>query len=189
MKKIRLLTLLWVVLVAWTLVGCWNKDKEWDFIIEDITWQNDAVIEYNDTLVDLTAQCLSAEDEVWSAYKNSDTWISNITNAINNLVNECSTAWEQIKNLWDREWDDSLKNWVLNIIEKEISYYIKFNELLPFIKKEWLTEEESANYNSIYEEIESIDIELSKANEDLSVIQDQFAKNHWFELEEETAAE
>lgn len=185
MKKIRLLTLLWVILVAWTLVGCWNKDKEWDFIIEDITWQNDAVIEYNDTLVDLASQCIAAEDEVWAIYDSSDS--ADVTSAINNLVNECSKAWEQINKLWGREWDDSLKNWVLTVIEKEVGYYLKFNELLPYSGREDLTEEEYDSYNSIYTERKNFDKELKSANNDLSVIQQQFANNHWFDLEEETA--
>ena len=184
MKKIRLLTLLWVILVAWTLVGCWNKDKEWDFIIEDITWQNDAVIDYNDTLVDLASQCIAAENKVWNTYDSNDASTTDITSAINNLVNECSDAWEEINKLWGREWDNSLKDWVLAVIESEISYYIKFSELLPYSEKEELTEEENASYNSIYTELEAINTELSNANENLSVIQKEFADSHWFELEE-----
>ena len=174
-------------MVAWTLVGCWNKDKEWDFIIEDITWQNDAVIEYNDTLVDLTSQCISAEDKIWSTYDSNGASSTDMTNVINNLVNECSKAWEEINKLWSREWDDSLRTWVLTVIEKEISYYVKFNELLPYLQKENLTEEENASYASIYAELETINSELDDANKNLSIIQKTFSENHWFELEEEMA--
>ena len=43
MKNFKLLTLLWVAFIAGTLAGCWNKDNEGDFIIEDITSENEAV--------------------------------------------------------------------------------------------------------------------------------------------------
>ena len=70
MKKIRLLALLWVILIAGSLAGC-GGDKEsnntWDFIIEDITWENDAVINYNDTLVDLASECIISEDNIFTS--------------------------------------------------------------------------------------------------------------------------
>ena len=63
MKNLRLLALLWIVLVSATLVGCEsnkdeNIDKSGDFIIEDVTWENDAVIDYNDNLVDIASACI-----------------------------------------------------------------------------------------------------------------------------------
>lgn len=186
MKHVKLLTLLWVVLISCTLVGCWkDKNNEWDFIIEDITWQNDAVINYNDTLVDLTSKCVEAEDEVWSSY-GDNLAIDDTTIAINNLIKECSNAKEEINKLWGREWDNSLKDWVIAVIEKEINYYTKFNELLPYLKKDSLTEEESTSYNAIYAEVETLNKELDEANENLSGTQKQFSVNHWFELEEVT---
>jgi len=183
MKKFRLLTLLWIALVAGTLAGCWSDNND-DFIIEDITWENEAVINYNDNLVDIASQCLLSEDGIWNTYDNADSTTEDIINAINNTVSECSKASEGISKLWDREGDSSLKDGVLSIIDKEVAYYSKFSELLPYLEKEELTDEEKANYDAIYAEVEAIDDELMHANDELLTIQEQFAKNHGFELEE-----
>ena len=183
MKKFRLLTLLWIALVAGALAGCWSDNKD-DFIIEDITWENEAVINYNDNLVDIASQCLVSEDAIWNTYDNVDSTTEDIMNAINNTVSECGNASDEISKLWDREGDSSLKDGVLSIIEKEIAYYSKFSELLPYLEKSDLSDEELASYNSIYAEVEALDGELSKANDDLLVIQEEFAEKYWFELEE-----
>ena len=195
MKKIRLLALLWVILIAGSLAGCGGdkeSDNTWDFIIEDNTRKNDAVINYNDTLVDLASECIISEDNIWNTYDNENSTAEDVIKAIDNTISQCSNAWNKIDDLWDWEWDSSLKDWVLDIIEKEINYYSKFKELLPYLEKEELTEEEKAEYDAIYSEIETLDKELSEANENLMTIQEKFASDYGFELEvveEETSEE
>lgn len=184
MKNFKLLTLLWVAFIAGTLAGCWNKDNEGDFIIEDITSENEAVINYNDNLVDLASKCLASEDTIWTTYNDANSTTDDIISAINNTISECSNTSDEINKLWDWEGDNSLKSWILDIIEKEINYYTKFSELLPYLEKEDLSDEERADYDVIYAEVETLDKELSDANDNLLVVQEQFAKNHWFELEE-----
>ena len=186
MKNFKLLTLLWIALIAGFLAGCWSDDNNNDFIIEDITSQNDAVINYNDNLVDLASQCLASEDTIWTTYDDANSTTNDIMNAINNTVSECNKASNEINTLWDWEGDSSLKDWVLDILEKEVNYYSKFSELLPYLEKSDLTDEEKADYDVIYAEIEALDKELSDANDNLLRVQEQFAKNHWFELEEVT---
>lgn len=184
MKNFKLLTLLWVAFIAGTLAGCWNKDNEGDFIIEDITSENEAVINYNDNLVDLASKCLASEDTIWTTYNDANSTTDDIISAINNTISECSNTSDEINKLWDWEGDNSLRSWILDIIEKEINYYTKFSELLPYLEKEDLSDEEKADYDVIYAEVETLDKELSDANDNLLVVQEQFAKNHWFELEE-----
>ena len=197
MKNFRLLTLLWIVLFAWTLAGCWsnkevnndNTNNTWDFIIEDITWENDAVINYNDSLVDFASQCVISEDIIRNTYDEETSTTEDVQAAINNTITECTNAKENINKLWEWENDSSLKDWVIAIIDKEIEYYSKFNELLPYLEKEELTEDEKWIYDSIFAEVQSLDEELSQANENLITIQEEFAKNHGFELESEEADE
>ncbi len=197
MKKIRLLSLLWIILFAGTLAGCWgNKEvnsndtwnDEWNLVIEDTTSETDAVINYNDKLVDLASQCIISENNIWSSYDNESP-IEDVQAAINNTVNECSTAKENVNKLWDWEWDSSLREWVVAIIDKEIAYYSKFSEILPYLEKEELTEDEKWIYDTIFAEIQTLDGELSQANENLINVQEQFALNHWFELETDEIAE
>lgn len=189
MKKIRLLSLLWIVLIAGTLAGCWNNEQQttsndsWDFIIEDISWENDAVINYNDELVDMASNCIISEDNIRNTYDDENASIEDIKSAIDSTINVCTEAGKNIETLWDWEWDSSLKDWVLNIIEKYIAYYTKFSEILPYVAQEEVTEEQNEAYQSLLAEIEALDNELSEANNNLITIQEQFASNHWFELE------
>lgn len=195
MKKFWLLAL-WVILIAWTLAGCWgNKETNndtntnnntWDFI--EIPSENDAVINYNDNLVDIASKCVISEDNIWSTYDNEDSTIEDVQAAIKETITECTNAWEKINKLWGWEWDSSLKDWVIAIIEKEIAYYSKFSEILPYLEKEDLTESENETYESLFAELQTLDEELSQANDNLITIQESFARDHWFELEDEEVA-
>ena len=191
MKNFKFWSLLWVIVIFGTLAGCWNKNdvenvnenENWDFVIEDISTENNAAIDYNDNLVDLASACIMSEESIWDTYSDESASVETVTLAINNTVDECSSAMDAIKELGDFEWDSSLKDWVLNIIGKDIAYYSKFNEILPYIAKEQLTEEENTAYEGLLAEIDVLDRELTEANANLITVQEQFAKNHGYELE------
>ena len=191
MKNFKFWSLLWVIVIFGTLAGCWNKNdvenvnenENWDFVIEDISTENNAAIDYNDNLVDLASACIMSEESIWDTYSDESASVETVTLAINKTVDECSSAMDAIKELGDFEWDSSLKDWVLNIIGKDIAYYSKFNEILPYIAKEQLTEEENTAYEGLLAEIDVLDRELTEANANLITMQEQFAKNHGYELE------
>ena len=189
MKKFRILAILWVVLVAGTLAGCQKNNNNWDIIIEDIT-TNDAVISYNDNLVDLASQCIISEDAVWNAYNDESASADDIQSAIVNTLNECNSSIASIENLGWREGDNSLQEGVLVILRKDLEYYTKLSELVPYLWiEDQLTEEQAATYDTIVDEIERIDSELNEANNNLILIQEQFASNHGYELEEQSDVE
>lgn len=189
MKNLKLLTLLWVVLITCTLAWCWNNnantdtDNSWDLIIEDVTGVHDAVINYNDSLVEIASQCIMSEDAILADYENGS---DGIQTAINNTISECQNSINQINALWDWEGDSSLKDWIINILELDISYFTKFSGLLPYLTSDELTEEEADKYNALVEEINALDQEMEVANNNLVEIQSQFAQNHWYQLEEPT---
>ncbi len=187
MKKFWTLSLLWLVLIVWSLAWCWNNqtDTEWDIIIEDASWNREAVINYNDTLVDLASKCITLENNIWDAYDSESSSVEDIQSSIKNTIDECASVWESIKELGDREGDSSLKDWVITIIEKEIAYYSKFSELLPYLQKEDLTEDEKWIYDTIFNEVETLDRELSEASQNLTLIQEDFSKKHGYKLEDE----
>ena len=187
MKKIRLLTLLWVIVLAWTLAWCWgnkntntNTDNQWDLIIEDNTPQYNAVISYNDTLVDIASQCIISENDIPTDYED---WIEDVKAAINNTITQCQSSIDQINALGDWEGDSSLKDWIIKILELDISYFTKLNELLPYLTSEELPEAEAEKYKTLVEEINAIDQEMVTANSELSSIQETFAANHDYELQ------
>jgi hypothetical protein len=186
MKNLKLLTLLWVILFAWTLAWCWNKNtnieanNSWDLIIEDATWIYDAVINYNDSLVDIASQCIISEDAILTDYESGS---DDILASINNTISQCQDSINQINTLWDWEWDSSLKDWIVKILELDIAYFWKFKELLPYLASEELSEEDADKYNTLVDEINAIDQEMETANNELISIQEEFAANHGYELQ------
>lgn len=184
MKNFKMLFLVSIILISWTLIGCSpNNTENNNIIIEDISTNTNNVIDYNDSLVDLANTCLNSEENIWTAYNDENINITNVQNAINNTLEECTSSINKIESLWNWEWDNSLKDWIIDIIKKHITYYSKFNELLPYIEKREVSEEEKETYESLIAEVENLDSELAKANENLITLQKEFAWNHWFELE------
>ena len=188
MKNYKVLSLLWVILLAWTLAGCGNNQtaqpnnsNSWDIIIEEIN--NSDVISYNDNLVSIAEQCFTSEEGIWTAYQDTGTTVEDIQNAINSTTSTCRDSIKNLNTLWGWEWDNSLKDAIVSILEKDIEYYEKFSELLPYVDNtDELTEEQAAAYETIVAEINSIDAELSAANEELMTIQENFANAHGYEL-------
>jgi hypothetical protein len=188
MKKFWILSLLWVILIFWTLAWCWkqsNTENGSDVVTENIAWETNAVINYNDALVNLASRCINLENDIWSTYDDASSSIEDIQETINNTIDECTNAWKSIKELGDWEWDSSLKDWVITIIEKEIAFYSKFNELLPYIEKQELTEDEKWTYDQIFTDLENLDRELSDASQNLTLIQEEFSNKHGYKLEED----
>lgn len=183
MKNLKLLALLWVVLVAWTLAWCNNKNADTensgDFIIEDTTWNYDAVISYNDALVEIASLCAIDENVALTDYENG---AENIKAAIDSAISQCQSSIDQINELWDWEGDSSLKDWIIKILNLDIQYFSKFNELLPYLASDELPEDEANEYNALVEEINALDQEMETVNNDLIDIQAQFAANHGYEL-------
>lgn len=188
MKNLKILSLLWVALIAWTLAGCGNNqttqnNNSWDLIIEEIDTNTD-VIAYNDNLVDTAQQCFLSEETIWTTYENESATTEDIQAAINSTVNTCRDTIDNINALGGWEWDTSLKDGIVAILEKDIEYYSKFSELLPYLDiTDELTEDQAAVYDEIVNQINNIDDELSTANEDLMRIQETFASNHGYELD------
>ena len=184
MKVFKSISLASIILISWTLIGCSSNNTENNsIIIEDVSTNTNNVIEYNDSLVDFANTCIDSEDAIWIAYNDKNINITNVQNAINNTLEECDSSINKIEALWDWEWDNSLKDWITNILKKHTTYYSKFNELLPYIEKKEISEEENETYKSLITEVENLDKELAEANENLITLQKEFALNHWFELE------
>ena len=190
-------------MVSWTLVGCnSNKNNEttptttdetaqWDFIIEDTTDEYNAVVRYNDNLVELASQCILSEDSIWDAYNDYEegkSTMEDVQQAISNTIEECQNSTNQINELWDWEWDSSLKDSVIDIIEKKMDYYAKFWELVLYLPYLWndekLPDEEAATYTQILSDLDILDSELEEANNNLIAVQETFSSNHGFDLEE-----
>ena len=75
---------------------------------------------------------------------------------------------------------------MITLLQKDIEYYEKLGETVPYltIPEDELTEEQAELYSDIISEIDVINQELEIANANLVAIQDQFAVDHGYELED-----
>jgi len=187
MKKFWILSLLLVVSI--TITWCLNSKKlnteninTWTSNTESSIWTINDIVDYNNMLKDLATRCTTTENKIIENYNKNDS-NADVRQAINDAIKDCENVKNKINKIWSREWDSSLKDWIIAVVEKEIDYFNKFNELLPYLDKEWLNKEEKIIYDTLLYDAESIDQELNRSIEDLRDIQEEFARNHWFKLE------
>ena len=187
MKKFGVL-LFCLVLLSWMIVWCSSKDvsdDKWDFIIEEI--DTDQIMAYNDSIRDFWLKCFEADESMRDIYNWYNWWSTDeVKSAIDDTVSECKNSMFQINDLWDIDWDSSLKDWVILLIQKMLERYEKLYETLPFLPllDEWLVEEDSMAYEEIKSELDSLGSEIRDLNKNLSDIQLSFAEAHWYELEQ-----
>ena len=149
----------------------------------EMSGYNNAIINYNDSIVNLATKCVEAENNIRTIYEDENAEIEDVKASINDTIKECKNSLQELNILWDWEWDSSLKDWTATFLEKEIEYYQKFYELLPYLYKQELTENEKTTYDTLSEQLGKIDEDLSKASEDLETLQTQFSEKHNFDLE------
>jgi len=186
MKKVSILSLLWVVLFSMMLVGCSKSSSNTG--VTNSNWAEvdnsgaDPKVLYNDTLYNLAFSCKDLEATLRDTYDQTSN-IEDIKSSVDNMLSKCSDVLKSIESVWDLEWDSSFKDWVKTVIEREIAYYTKLIDILPYIDKDELTEEENEIYEWIRAELEVLDRELTEADENLVRIQEDFAERHWFRLD------
>lgn len=186
MRKFGVL-LLWLIFLSGMIVGCSLKenDDKWDFIIEEI--DSDQIVAYNDSIRSISEKCFEAEDSMWNIYNWYNWWSTDdVKSAIDETVSVCKDSMFQINDLWGVDWDSSLKDWVILLIQKMLERFDKLYETLPFLPllDEGLVDEDFVAYEGIKSDLDSLGWEIRDLNKSLSEIQRLFAEAHWYELEE-----
>ena len=179
MKNFWILSLL-LVFLSWMIVWC---SKSGGKIIEENN--SDQVLAYNDSMRTISAKCFEAEGSMWDIYNAYNWWSTeDVKSAIDDTVSECKDSMFQINNLWDIDWDVSLKDGVISLIQKMIERFEKLYEILPFLPLlgEGLGDEDSAIYEGIKEDLDSLGVEEKSLNEKLINIQRSFAEVHWYDV-------
>lgn len=183
MKNLKILTLLWIILFTGFLSGCWSNSKVNEANnTENTNSENDKVIDYNDSIVKIASKCHESAMNTRDSYNNKDEIIQTETSA-KNTISECENSINQINILWDREWDSSLKDWMISLLNLYITYFTKFNEMLTYLENENHPKEDIESYEIIVKEIKDMDSEIESENNNFINTQKLFANNHWFELE------
>lgn len=184
MKNFRIITLSLAILGVCVLSGCFSKKTDNNnFIIEDITDKYEAVSNYNDTLRELTSECINSQNEIMNLYTDEGQSINSVQEAIDNSLDTCQNILNEINTLGDREWDSSLKDWIIAVIDIYMEYYTKFSDFLPYSKIDNPTQEEAEALERIINELNAIEDKLWEANDKLAEIQENFANEHWYTLE------
>jgi len=183
MKNLKLLILLWFILISWFLSGCWNNSQsnEWNNT-ENIDSQNDKVIDYNDSIIKIAYKCHESATITRDSY-DAKAEVKQIETNTENTISQCQNSIEQINNIWDREWDASLKDGIISLLNLYVTYFTKFNKMVSYLENENYPKEDIESYEEIVKEIKDMDDEIEVANNNFINIQESFARNHWFELE------
>ena len=142
----------------------------------------DDVIDYNDKILDLTAECINNEDEISDLIDRGGS-SKQVEKTANNIINICKNSIEQLTKLWGWEWDTSLKDWALKYVALNVVYYQQFLELVPYLDIDNLSITQEKQYNSILEKMDETNEKLAVMSKDLENLQKKFANKFWYQLE------
>ena len=176
-----------ITLTLCALSGCGSKNtnNNTDFIIEDLTPKYDKITQYNDTIRELTTNCINSQNDFWNIYTQEWQSINNVQSVIDNNLEICQNALNQIQTMGDREGDNSFNEWASELIKNHIDYYKKFSEYLPYSRIENPTTKETQKIESIVNELSNIEDRISESSDNLRNTQEEFATNHGYILQDE----
>lgn len=192
MKNLKIITLLWFILISWTLSGCFrDKDSNNENPNNDVdatVQENDPVAIYYNNLIDIASKCLDSEQAISDTYNNPSSSTIDVKLAINKTLNQCLDASEEIQIQGDRQWDLSLNNWFVNVLDKTVNYYSKFSEYVSYEETNFIEDEDSTEESvvptltNISNELDILKEELDNATNELKGLQEEFANVHWLTL-------
>lgn len=191
MKNLKIITLLWIILISWTLIGC-DSDKDSNnenpsSNTESTTQEISPVETYYNDLMDIASRCLNSEQTISDTYNNPSASTIDVKIAINTTLNQCLNATEEIQTKDGREWNFSLNEWIINVLGRTVEYYSKFSEYLSYEENggEYAIEDESAPIlANVLSELEILKENLDNATNELKATQEEFANLYWLVLKD-----
>jgi len=191
MKNLKIITLLWIILISWTLIGC-DSDKDSNnenpsSNTESTTQEISPVETYYNDLMDIASRCLNSEQTISDTYNNPSASTIDVKIAINTTLNQCLNATEEIQTKDGREWNFSLNEWIINVLGRTVDYYSKFSEYLSYEENggEYAIEDESAPIlANVLSELEILKENLDNATNELKATQEEFANLYWLVLKD-----
>lgn len=191
MKNLKIITLLWIILISWTLIGC-DSDKDSNnenpsSNTESTTQEISPVETYYNDLMDIASRCLNSEQTISDTYNNPSASTIDVKIAINTTLNQCLNATEEIQTKDGREWNFSLNEWIINVLGRTVEYYSKFSEYLSYEENggEYAIEDESAPIlANVLSELEILKENLDNATNELKTTQEEFANLYWLVLKD-----
>lgn len=140
------------------------------------------VVEYNDSLVEIVKECLSANQSLYQTFNSDWITVDSISESIQDNITICQASKEKAEKLWNYDGDSSLKDWVVNLLSADVDYLQKFATTEPYRNRN-VSEEDKAVYNSIVTELSQYQTALNQQLTSLQDTQEGFAAKHGLKLQ------
>ena len=163
-KSIWLLSLLWILVLS----GC--------------GWSSNAV-EYNDTLVAIVKECTDANQELFQTFQADRSTLDSIGEALQYNIDKCNDAKAKAIELWDYGKDSSLKDGVIDLLNKEVIYLERFWATQRYWNIDNITDEDKSAYDWLVSDLNESQNTLNQQFTDLQAIQEAFAAKNGLKLE------
>jgi len=149
---------------------------------EVISLTNNDVIDYNDKIVDIMWYCTTSENTIWEIYSNEDYNDKDLNDAVDDTIEVCNNSIKKINELWDFEWDSSLKDDSMLYIANYVSYYKLFKKAIPYFSLETLSDSQQKEYENLMDKLDDLNKDIDAMSKKLWDTHEAFAKRHWYKL-------
>jgi hypothetical protein len=142
-----------------------------------------SVIDYNDTLVDLSESCFTAENLMRDALEAEN--YGTAKNLLQGSVDMCTQSLTDTQAMEAYEEDASLRDAVALLLQNEIAYLQKLSETTIYRdipEADW-TEDLESQYTTLQTELGELEVAAMDASDALLATQESFATAHGYELE------
>lgn len=141
-----------------------------------------SALEYNDALVQATKQCLSDEVQIWEALAQQD--VVSAQDALGLAKTSCETSQTTITQLADFKGDAQLADAVHTLLALELQYLGVLEQVLSYSTDTAWTDAQQNAYLALQEELAALRSQAVTQSEQVVFLQQQFAGQHHFSLEE-----
>lgn len=166
MKKFAVLSLL---ILSFTLTWCGSEEA--------------SVVDYNNTLVDLTKSCLTAETKTREAMAQYD-WPTT-QESLKTANNICLQIQNDISSLGWFDWDTSLQQAILSLINTELEYLKILDSTLSFSTDQTRTPQQELEYLTLQWQLTSLRETAHQQSEMVLKAQNTFSIDHGFTVSQD----
>lgn len=180
MKKFQLMWMVLVLWFCWFLMGCSSETNN-DAAVNEELFVYDPVSEYNNKLTDIVNVCYSWAVSTQEQYNKYREWnsIDKVQKSIEETLLVCNNSINQINSLWSWEWDASLRDAAIILLDKVVNKLTLLQDTLPYLERvEDLTPQEVSEHNSLVDELNSNDLDMQQIVDNMEYVQQDFVQRY-----------
>lgn len=164
-KSIWLLSLLWILVLS----GCGGSSSN--------------IVEYNDTLVSIVKECTDANQALFQTFQADRSTLDSIGESLQSNIEICNQAKAKALELWNYGKDTSMKDGVVDLLDKEVIYLEKFWATQRYWNIDNITDEDKLAYDWLVSDLNDAQNSLNQQFTNLQTIQEAFAAKNGLKLE------